>query len=217
MQKYIVVEGACSIILRITAHHLHLAFRSIGEIDKVMQHVEQTTLVEQSSHHCLQRRNAVYRAVLRLHLSPRRKEIVVSKERPELVVHTIGDNHEGVVAEQTRYVTSIAHGELFVSILNSGVLLDSILELKHNKRQSVYIDYGIRYAQLLNALHLQLIHDAVAVVVLVVIAVYWVFMLAIEVNRIDVEIRLGGVLALHRETIHQEFHEVVVLVIERAS
>ena len=146
MQKYIVVEGACSIILRITAHYLHLVFRSVGEIDEVMQHAEQTTLVEQSSHHCLQRRNAVYRAVLRLHLSPRRKEIVVSKERPELVVHTIGDNHEGVVAEQTRYVTSIAHGELFVSILNSGVLLDSILELKHNNRNAVDEDNPDRYA-----------------------------------------------------------------------
>ena len=113
-----------------------------------MDDIDKAVLTKQSCHHSLQRGDAVVGLVLGVDFAPGVEEFVGGVECAELVVHTVGDDDEGGVFEQRRYVAAVADGQLLVGVFDGGVLLDGALELKHHYRQAVQEDNGIRYAML---------------------------------------------------------------------
>ena len=130
----ILVQGSGGEVLRVAADELALVFRGVGEVDEVVDDVNKAVLTEQSRHHRLQRGDAAVGLVLGVDLAPAVEEFVRSVECAEFVVHAIGDDDEGGVFEQCRYVAAVADGQLLIGILNGGVLLDGALELEHHDR-----------------------------------------------------------------------------------
>ena len=77
-----------------------------------------------------------------------KREAEEARRRAEFTVHAIGYHNESRVFEQGRYVSAVADGELFVGILDSGVLLGGTLQLEHHHGQTVDEDDDIGYAVL---------------------------------------------------------------------
>lgn len=86
-----------------------------------------------------------------------KREAEEARRRAEFAVHAIGDHNESRVFEQGRYVSAVADGELFVGILDSGVLLGGTLQLEHHHGQTVDEDDDIGYA-VLNFGDVELVH-----------------------------------------------------------
>ena len=204
MVENILVQGSGSEVLRVAADELALVFRGVGEIDEVVDHVDKAVLTEQSRHHRLQRGDAAVGLVLGVDLAPGVEEFIWCVECAELVVHAVGDDDEGGVFEQCRYVASVADGQLLIGILNGGVLLDGALELEHHDRQSVQEDNGIRDAMLVP-------YDVVLIDNLEDV----MFLLTLfESDGLDIKVLPGRILALQREAVHQQVHRVAVLLVQ---
>ena len=112
-----------------------------------MHHINQPFLAEQSVHHCEHRVESPFEhRVSGFRFVPAIEIFVWSEKRTHLIVHSIADDNECVIAEQFGYVATIAAGKLLIGILNSRILLDGVLKLQDNNRQTVDKDYTIRDA-----------------------------------------------------------------------
>ena len=207
MVQDVLVERTGGEILRIAADELLLILRGVGEIDEVVNDIDEAILAEEAGNHCLQRVDAVAALVFGIHLAPGVEELVGCVERAELVVHAIGDDNESGVFEQCWDVPAVANGELLVCIFDGGILLESVLELKHDHGQAVEEDDGIGDAALVTH-NVELVHHLEDVVLLVGF---------VESDGIDIEVLLGRVFALQREAVHQQVEGLLVFGVEGAA
>ena len=193
--------------MRIAADELALVLRGVGEIDEVVDDIDEAVLAEQAGNHRLERVDAVAALVFGVHLAPGVEELVRGVECAELVVHAVGDDNKGGVFEQGRNIAAIADGELLVGIFDGGVLLEGVLELEHHHGQTVQEDDGIGDA-MLKAHDVELVHHLEDVMLLVGL---------VEGDGIDIEVLFGRVFAFQREAVHQQVDGVAVLGVEGAA
>ncbi len=135
MTEDIVIQCCGGKILWVATHNLILIFRSVRQEDEVMHHINQSFLAELPVHHGKHRVESSFKhRVSCFRFVPAIEIFVWSKKRTHLIVHTIADDHECVIAEQFGNITTIAASELLVGVLNGRILLDSVLKLQDNNR-----------------------------------------------------------------------------------
>lgn len=172
-----------------------------------MNDVDEAVLAEQAGNHRLKRRDAAVGLVLSVDLAPGIEEFVRRVKRAELVVHTVGDDDECRVFEQSGNIAAVADGELLVGIFDGRVLFECVLELEHHHGQAVDENYGIGDAVLI-AHDVELVDDFKKVMFLVRL---------VEGDGIDIEILFSGVFPFQRKAVHEQVDGVLVFVIKRAS
>ena len=148
----------CGEELRIATHYLPFTLRGVREEHEVFHHAQQSLLTEQTFHHGVQGVDTVVCLIRTLHLSPSIKEFVRCEQRTIFIVHSIADNHEGVIAKQLRNIPAIAHRQLCVGIHDGSVFLHGTLELQHHYGQTVHIDDAIGNTSF-QSLYLQLVDN----------------------------------------------------------
>ena len=205
--QYILKKRAGGEILRITADELALVFRGVREIDEVVNHIDKSVFAEHSGNHRLERVDAVAGLVFGIHFAPGIEEFIWGVKGAEFTVHAIGDHKESRVFEQGGYVSAVADGELFVGILDSGVLLGGTLQLEHHHGQTIDEDDDVGYA-VLDFGDVELVHHLENVVFLIGF---------VESDGVDVQVLLGGIFAFQREAVHQQVEGVFVLSVECAA
>ena len=222
------VELGGRIKLRIATDDLHLLLGDIGEIDKVADHLPQSSLIKQPLNHTVQGVDAIlHHRLIPFNLAPRIEELIGGKQRTRLTVHPITEDAERVVLHQLRDITRITGSELNIGIVNGRLFSDRTLKLKHHQRQTVDIENAIGDT-LLAALNLQLVDDAVAVGIGRVVGrslgdvgggtlhgQHFSFAgQSLIIDKLDIEILLGVVLALEQKTIRDPLHDRLVGVVE---
>ena len=202
-----VEQFVCGKELRIAANHFLLVLRRIGEEHKILYHTQQSLFPEQAFYHCQKGIDTVCSLIVCLYFSPRIKEVVRRKQRPIFVVHSVADDHKGVVSEQVGNVATIAHGELCIGIHDGCVFLHGTLEFQYHYGQTVHINNAVWDAPF-QALYLQLVDDAQQVIL------YAVFT---KIYRLDKQIRQSRILTLQRKAFRHQPIGVAVLFIQREA
>ena len=152
------VKPVCGKELRIATNYLPFTLRGVREKYEVLHHTQQSILTEQTFHHGVQGVNAVVCLVRTLHFAPGIEEFVRCEQRAIFIVHSIADNHKGIIAEQLWNIPAIAHRQLRVGIHDGCIFLHGTLKLQYHYGQTVHIDDAIGNASL-QALYLQLVDN----------------------------------------------------------
>ena len=159
MLQDVAIEFRRRVVLRIAAEDFLLLARSIRQIDKVADDIDQSRLVKQPLNHRVERIDSVlFDEVAAVRLAPGVEKLVGCEKRTRLVVHPVADHAEGVVLKEFGNVALVTGGELYKGIVNRRFFANRALEFKHYQGQSVDVEDAIRDAFLV-AENIQLIDD----------------------------------------------------------
>ena len=141
-----IIQPLGSIVLRIAANDLLVDLRAVGQVNKVADNISQPILTKHSLHQSKHTVDTVNVFCQTCHPAPGIKEFIGGKERPGLVVDTIGEHAKGIVFKQFGNIPPVANGQLPEAIIQGGLFPDGALEFKHHHRKSVDVKDAIRNA-----------------------------------------------------------------------